>query len=307
MATIRLTRVGTLALGALVLVSGCSMINDVQDATLTVTVSGTGDGIVTAEDLDGSSYGYIFGRIRCRKGSGTCSVTTDLDENGATTVILTAVPDPGSRFAGWDWCSPTPTDPLKATVRLDAEVGFQCSATFETISPAPACNDPLVLSSDFSDASVWELKLGDGSNGSYQPAGGNPDAFRLEEPDRPVNGVKETTVDFLLSGTYDPAVDGAVTGILYSEDRIVLNSLLPGEGITGGLYIWTASYPLFEGALGGGGLFTGNSWTTVSERFEAPDRTTTPFRVGYFRRIVGVGGQGVVRAGIDNVQISICR
>src|SRR5678815_276392 len=91
----RLSQVGGLSLGA-VLVSAClagqELVNDVQNATLTVSVSGTGNGTVTAVSSK-SDYSTVFGRISCRKAAGTCTASTDLDEHGTTTITLTAAAD----------------------------------------------------------------------------------------------------------------------------------------------------------------------------------------------------------------------
>ena len=310
MHTVRLAPFGTLALGAVLLVSGCVNGEDVHIAIVTVTVSGTGNGTVAGPVDPGEVdlYASLFSQIQCRKGSGRCTVSTDLDQRGPTTVTLTATPDPGSSFVGWTWCSATAEDPFKATLRLDAEVGYECDATFDAPPPDPnACNNPFVLFSDFENPSVWELWDGDASNGSYQTSGGNPGAYRLEESER-LPGLGKYEWDYYLrTEVYDPADAGAVTGILYSEDRIVLTGLDAGEGITGGLYLQN-EHTVFQGALDGGALFTGSSWTTVSERFDVPpERTNVPFRVGYWRTSNVLPGSGAIQAGIDNVRISICR
>src|SRR5678815_80016 len=219
----RLSQVGGLSLGA-VLVSAClagqELVNDVQNATLTVSVSGTGNGTVTAVSSK-SDYSTVFGRISCRKAAGTCTASTDLDEHGTTTITLTAAADSDSRFVSWEKCSATTADPLKATVELDAETGFECGATFDALPPT--CDNPYVLDSDFEDDSVWELQLGGGQvAGSYPSFGGNPGAYRREEPARPANGFVSYTRYALRTEVYDPAVQGAIAGILYSEDRICL-------------------------------------------------------------------------------------
>jgi hypothetical protein len=310
---VHVLRLGQLALVAMVLLSGClpgvEPGMDVQNATLTVTVSGTGNGTVTATSSN-TAYATVFGAINCRRGSGTCTASTDLDQHLTTILTLTAVPDTGSRFVGWTTCSPSSADPLQATVNMNSETGYECTATFDLLVPPPACNNPVVLSSDFGDPSVWErTHIATGTDGSFQTSGGHPGAYELEELQRPANGSAEATVYFLRTEVYDPAVSGAVTGILYSEDRIVLTQpLMTGEGIAGGLSIWTQPYPLGGLPVDNGVYYTGNTWTTASKRFDAvPDRTTIPFRVGFWRQIVALGGSGAVQSGIDNVTISICR
>src|SRR5215470_11604229 len=78
-------------------VEGGEPFNDVNNATLNVTVGGTGNGTVTATSSN-SEYSAIFAAIHCRNGSGTCTASTDLDVHDVTTITLTAAPDPDSKF-----------------------------------------------------------------------------------------------------------------------------------------------------------------------------------------------------------------
>ena len=134
--------------------------------------------------------------------------------------------------------------------------------------------------------------------------------FRREEPTRPPSGTVYYFRNALRTEVYDPATRGGVSGILYSEDRVVFGPLELQDGIIGGLLVITETSPVIEGPLDPDyTLFAGSTWTTASARFEPHDLTglTVPFRVGYFRTSVLTEGTGVVANGIDNARITICR
>jgi hypothetical protein len=276
-----------------------------KGATLYIAVKGTGNGTVTATSSN-AAYDRNFGSISCQKGSGSCTGHIDL-WSGTTTVTLTAAEDGNSHFVSLtDGCVVDAANPRKATVTLDSERDYFCTATFDALS---GCDNPIILSSGFEDDSVWE-RLGIPSNGSNPTTAGNPDDYRREDPTRNVSAFKDETVYALRRYVYDPADAGPVKAILYSEDRILLGTPDGGEGIRGGLFAPTTMAPLLGAPIDPPGLyFTGRAWARASVSYDVHDNVyfSQPFRVGYFRTTHMAPGTGSLPNGVDNVTISICR
>lgn len=279
-------------------------------ATLNVTVTGSGNGTVTVVDAGKPAYVPVFQAISCNNTGQNCIAHTDLDQFGVTTLTLEATPDSASVFDSWSGdCVPLPGTGNRSTVTMETETAFSCTAIFNA-NPISNCNNPFTISSTFDTDADWERnEYGAGVTGSNPSTGGNDGGYRLGGLDRPVNGLASFELHALHHTGYDPATQGAVTGIQYSEDRIVHAPVMAGEGIRGGLYL----YDNFSGYIAYVGdpsvAFTGTSWTTVSvvaDHFVL-DHVRQPFRVGYVRHVDVVAGTGTLEHGIDNVVIKICR
>lgn len=274
-------------------------------AGLSLVVSGTGEGTVTAHS-NTSSYGTFFQTFSCRKTSGTCTQQADVGLLGTASATLTATPDPSSRFVSWQGdCQPAQGTPNQATITLAAETTVTCTATFER---TVTCNNPLLIASTFDTDADWiRHEFGAGVTGSNPTTGGNPGGYRLGGLHRNATAYASFSLSARHVRSYDATTEGAVTAIEYSEDRLV-NGAGSGEGIVGGLYVFDGLGATGIAAGDPAVLFATNAWTNVTARIEAnrlPSLTT--FQVGYWREIRVNPGSGTVEHGIDNVQIRICR
>jgi hypothetical protein len=224
--------------------AGCPVSGgDTLKATLNVTLTGSGDGTVTVTSLN-SNY-QVFDAISCSKAGLNCSATTDLDVEGTTLLTLTARPGLHSTFVSWSGSCVATFPPNESVIEMNEEKDYGCTATFQA-NVVVTCNNPLIISSTFDTDADWERnEFGAGVSGSNPSTGGNDGGYRLGGLDRPVNGFASFQLHALHHTGYDPAADGAITGIEYSEDRIVHAPVISGEGIKGGLY-------LFDGFGGSG-------------------------------------------------------
>ena len=191
---------------------------------------------------------------------------------------------------------------------MDAQNSFSCTARFDLVV---RCNNPYVIASTFDTDADWERhEFGSGVTGSNPSTGGNPGGFRLGGLDR-FSGLGASFVLYALHReTYHPATQGAVTGFIYEEDRVLLTPPQFDEGIRGGFHIRDGTLQWSSEIEPTDVFFTGTSWTTASRRVElteVPVHVTVPFRVGYSREILVRPGTGTLEHGIDNVRISICR
>lgn len=195
----------------------------------------------------------------------------------------------------------------------------------------PFTKASLLLSDDFEEANSWNTSVfsvngGTGSS-QFSATGGNPNAYRqmqISLPNAP-GGQRSVAVviDFLDGFSYDPSVNGPVTGFDLSLDlRLVgAGSGAVGTGLAvrqaGEIYLATITY------------FHTTSWATLSESFGPGDflrldaanlqtgeeigsfpnlsATGAPFEVGFYtRNSTSLGGFGYNRTyGIDNWNLAI--
>ena len=149
------------------------------DATLIVTVKGSGDGTVTvtSSNLD---YDDVFGAIHCSKAGRNCAVTTNLDEHKATTLTLTATPDGSSHLVSWSGECVSVGTPEQSLIEMDLEKDYHCNATFDLVGVTPTCNNPTIIHSEFDTDADWERnEFGSGVSGSNPSSDGNPGGYRL--------------------------------------------------------------------------------------------------------------------------------
>jgi hypothetical protein len=246
-----------------------------------------------------------------------------------SSVALTAVPDPGSMFAGWSAAPGTPNGQLctgTTSPLIFSALTVTCVARFEVPG---ACAAPVDLVADFDGAAdpfvVDQADLVNGATHAtgWEPAGGNGGGFRRMTHVQPASAaLTSVRVYHLFSPPapaprgYLPASDGPIHHIEYSEDRRMLDN--PPAGTRGHFYVEQRGFRYFVDV----GTYSNAAWETFQGSYTA-DQFTVPagappldftsadsIRFGYIRGNSSgpSGGAGsTINHGIDNWKVRICR
>ncbi len=181
---------------------------------------------------------------------------------------------------------------------------FECSAS--------------IISDEIFDNSNWSAmvvsSIGGATHSTQQElAGGNPDEYRFMLHDFSGAGHIRVFHEY-LNASYNPSIQGAISTITYSEDRIIFNPFFSGAEIG------SAAAIMQEGKvfIGPHAEYSNTSWDTLLQEsltmldFIASDLTNPNFletgskiTFGYFRSNTTGGFTPQTEHGIDNWSVSI--
>lgn len=284
---------------------------DAFKRTITVTIAGPGSGSVevTADHEDYAAFDFT-----CGPAERDCSRTSGLDEQGVVELSFSATASAGSEFYGWAGeCAPG-TDPTRATLLMEVERDYACTATFERLA---ACNNPFVIQDDFTTDTGWSFTLErfagkDTATVTAQPAGGYPGGYRWMQ--HLVSDGGMATYHTYDAVTYDPGAQGAIDHVNYTEDQRVIYpptgaSVGTGFFMTQGGKYYSFYRNIFEG-------FTNVTWARFSLLQLKPQgrgldfsAAGGPITFGYVRYHYTLAQRWapLVTHGIDNFRVEVCR
>jgi hypothetical protein len=322
------------ALLAVALLGGCNsdepgpnLPGDTFFATLEVSIDGAGNGRVEAQgvshintDDDPDPDFYYFEDFTCVTEAGSCEAQENLDRYGADSVRLVAIATVGSQFAGWSGECTAGGAPDTAYIYMDTERPYDCTATFELDPLANACTNAVVIQDDFSTDAGWTTSL-TANNGNVtqavavQAAGGTPGGYRRMQ--HIFTGASLMAVFHAYGAvTYNPATQGAIDHINYSEDQIVIDPPFVGAAVGTGFTLTQGGIRYSIVMNPPGGAFTNLAWQKSSRvDLKAADfpginfsAAGGPITFGYFRSNSNDGGSAItVTHGIDNFRVEVCR
>jgi len=213
-----------------------------------------------------------------------------------------------------------------AGTRLEIRVAdlddVRCTGNqWETPDPMPVveCVSPVIFADDFEGADNFTTTFtqtgGSSHTATLLTSGGNPLGYRHMVHVLPAPGPFDLFVEHLFTGgSYDPAVQGAITLVHYAEDRIHLNPPYVGSQI--GTSFWLLQNGTRRKILLTGSFFTSTTWETVVLRnltaadFPGADFTTSGpvIEFGYGRANSTIAGSPAysLEHGIDNWTVVVC-
>ena len=291
------------------------LIGDAFKGTIVVALAGTGSGTV---DVEPDPIAYEIFDFNCGTADGTCSRTWDLDVKGVVELTFTAAADAGSVLSGWAGECAAGTDPTQATLLMDFEREYECTATFDLV--AVACTNRLVIEDPFTTDAGWTTTVSTTTANvtqavSAQATGGNPGGFRQMQ--HIFTGLGAIAVFHTYGAvTYDPRTQGAIDHLNYFEDQIVLNPPAPGAAVGTGFSVTQGGTRYSVVLRPPTNAFTNTTWETTAALdltaadFPGVDFSAAggPITFGFFRSNTNSGGGALTLThGVDNFKVEICR
>jgi hypothetical protein len=216
-AALRVTRhvAAVLALGT---VAGCGDDGEsLDEATVRLTLTGTGAGTLVTALADGSPPPDVVHTMSCTLAEGVCEASEDLDDDIAAPetiqLTVTAQPGVGSTLVGWSGDCTAAGTPEVATLTLDAERSYTCSAEFDG-PPAGATHFEDRFDTFVDNWEAVEVGTFNGAALFWSNSQGNPGGNMGGE-----QSMGEWLYSIYKAAAYAPATAGAVDSIVYQEDR----------------------------------------------------------------------------------------
>jgi len=278
---------------------GTSLVNDSFDATVRLTLAGTGSASVVIGLESGSPSPDVLHTMTCTLIEGSCERAEDLDDDvtapDAVVLTVTAVPQLGTTLQGWSGdCTPT-TDPQVARLVLGEERLFTCTATFD----GPPANAERFQDHFPGDSLDWEMVPVGTFNGISR--------FWLASQCNPTGcmGVQHALGEWLYQlntyASYAPGGTGAVDSIVYQEDRRIF---FPAPDVTtaslGAVAVIRQGGVISAATLPGdvNGQFQNRDWQTRRAVLRAADFSPLPdFGIGGAPMEFGFGRRDEWRTG----------
>ncbi len=200
------------------------------------------------------------------------------------------------------------------------------STTAAPATTAAAAGKTVVLFDDFEGPDQWTATTTASTNGAVPSAelagGGNPGTMRRMTHDLPGtddgenNPTQIAVVHIFNGGGWDPAVDGALARLNYSEDQIELEPPFPGAAI-GTLFVLVQDGTRYIAFTNENNAFSNTTWQTTRVDGLTPDDFSpapgpdfsangAPMTFGYQRSNTSRSTVGIVtQHGIDNWTVEL--
>lgn len=183
---------------------------------------------------------------------------------------------------------------------------------------------PGAIGDAFEGGDQWTAATTSATNGAEADAttgaGGNPGSFRDMKHTLPGtsdgegNPTRIVVVHTFTGAGWDPATDGPIDRLVWSEDQIMLDPPFDGAAV-GTLAVVMQGGETFTASVNEGNAFTNTTWQTVSVELRASDfsgdgpdfsENGAPITFGILRSNTHRGsGEIVVRHGLDNWTVEV--